>query len=75
MSTAYKNVRYQGLKKSGAVTTLSEAATPDALRTAALALRATCDACHAINLRPYEPSEVTEEDLDFDFDSIFKKDQ
>ena len=60
---------------TNAATTLSEAVTPDELRTGALALRATCDACHAINLRPYEPSEVTEEDLDFDFDSIFKKDQ
>lgn len=45
----------------------------DALRTAAVSLRAECDACHALYLRPYEPGEVTQEDLDFDFDSIFDK--
>lgn len=55
-----------------AATTLAEASTPAALRNGALALRATCDACHALNLRPYEPSDVTEEDRNFDFDSVFK---
>ncbi len=37
------------------------------------ALRATCDACHALYLRPYVPSKVGEDDLDFDFDSVLKK--
>lgn len=40
---------------------------------AAEALRDTCDACHAVYLRPYVPSKVTEKDLDFDFDSVFRK--
>jgi cytochrome c556 len=46
---------------------------PDELRMAALGLRASCDACHALYLRPYTPSEVTEEDREFDFDSVFPK--
>jgi hypothetical protein len=51
---------------------LSKTGAPDDLREGALALRASCDACHELNLRPYEASEVTEEDLNFDFDSIFQ---
>jgi cytochrome c556 len=52
------------------------AAAPDgnALRTAAQALRATCDACHARFLRPYVPEGVSSEDLDFDFESVLPKD-
>lgn len=57
---------------AAAATALTEAAGEDALRAAALGLRASCDACHALNLRPYEASKVTEEDLDFDFESIFE---
>lgn len=41
---------------------------------AAEALRGTCDACHALYLRPYHPSQVTKQDLEFDFDSVFRKD-
>ena len=33
-----------------------------------------CDACHELYLRPYHPSKVTKQDLDFDFDSVFRKD-
>jgi len=51
---------------------LSKTGDPDALREGALALRGTCDACHQLHLRPYEASTVSEEDLNFDFDSIFK---
>jgi cytochrome c556 len=47
--------------------------TPDELRAGALALRATCDACHAGFLRPYVPAKVEESDLNFDFDSVFRK--
>jgi cytochrome c556 len=47
--------------------------TPDELKAGALALRATCDACHAGFLRPYVPAKVEESDLNFDFDSVFKK--
>jgi cytochrome c556 len=46
----------------------------EALRTASLKLRATCDGCHGSYLLPYEPKGVTQEDLDFDFDSIFEDD-
>jgi cytochrome c556 len=47
--------------------------TPDELKAGALALRATCDACHAGFLRPYVPAKVEQSDLDFDFDSALKK--
>jgi cytochrome c556 len=47
--------------------------TPDELKAGALALRATCDACHAGFLRPYVPAHVEESDLNFDFDSALKK--
>ncbi|MEO8466855.1 MAG: cytochrome c [Gammaproteobacteria bacterium] len=47
--------------------------TPDELKAGALALRATCDACHAVYLRPYVPSTVKQDDVNFDFDSAFKK--
>jgi hypothetical protein len=40
------------------------------LRAAGLSLRASCDACHALYLRPYVRGEVSQEDLDFDFDSV-----
>ena len=43
------------------------------LRAAGRALRASCDACHTLFLRPYSPSKVQQSDLDFDFDSVFKK--
>lgn len=51
--------------------TLAEASGPDALRSAAANLRATCDACHTLHVRPYVPSQVSEEDTNFDFDSLF----
>jgi cytochrome c556 len=46
----------------------------DALRTAGLNLRATCDACHAQFARPYASPKVTEEDLEFDFDAVLPRD-
>ncbi len=42
------------------------------LRTEGLALRASCDACHALFLRPYHESKVSEADVNFDFDSVLK---
>ena len=42
------------------------------LRAEGLALRASCDACHALFLRPYHESKVTDADINFDFDSVFK---
>lgn len=40
------------------------------LREAGVRLRAACDACHAAFTQPYTPPVVTEEDLNFDFDSV-----
>jgi cytochrome c556 len=42
------------------------------LRAEGLALRASCDACHALYLRPYHESKVTDADVNFDFDSVLK---
>ena len=42
------------------------------LRTAGRALRASCDECHARFMKAYTPPRVTQEDLDFDFDPVFK---
>jgi cytochrome c556 len=39
------------------------------LRAASLKLRASCDACHTLFLRKYEPPKVLPSDLNFDFDS------
>jgi cytochrome c556 len=54
---------------------LAEAQGADALRNGALNLRATCDSCHALNLRPYVPSAISDEDRNFDFDSLFNGDK
>jgi hypothetical protein len=43
------------------------------LKAAALNLRGTCDACHAVYLRKYVPPEVSDEDVNFDFDSALRK--
>jgi cytochrome c556 len=58
---------------SAAAEALTAAPDGDALRKAAQALRATCDACHARFLRPYVPEGVSSEDLEFDFDSVLPK--
>jgi cytochrome c556 len=47
--------------------------TPEELKAGALALRATCDACHAGFLRPYVPAKVDDSDLNFDFDKALGK--
>jgi len=39
------------------------------LRTASLRLRASCDACHALYLRKYEPPKASAADSQFDFDA------
>jgi len=49
-------------------------ASADELPMAAARLRAACDACHARFMRTYTPPAVTEEDLEFDFDSLFPAD-
>lgn len=51
----------------------AELATADdtgTVRAAALQLRGSCDACHAIFTRPYVPSTASDADRDFDFDSV-----
>ena len=40
------------------------------LREASVQLRAACDACHAGFMKPYTPPVVTQEDKEFDFDSV-----
>lgn len=56
---------------SSTATTMAETAAATELRIAGLSLRGSCDACHALYLRPYVRSGVTEEDLEFDFDAVF----
>jgi cytochrome c556 len=56
---------------SAAADTLSSASGERGLHDAALGLRGACDACHGLFLLPYEPATITNEDLDFDFDSFF----
>ena len=41
------------------------------LPAAARALRGACDACHSVYMREYAAPEVSPEDLEFDFDSLF----
>jgi cytochrome c556 len=43
------------------------------LRVASLRLRASCDACHTLFLRPYAPPKVLDSDYKFDFDSALRK--
>jgi cytochrome c556 len=50
---------------------LSTAAANDA-RAAAAALRASCDGCHAVYVKAYTPPTISDEDRDFDFDSLFE---
>ena len=53
--------------------TLAYTTDPVALDAGADNLREACEACHETFELPYEPPEPSEEDLNFDFDSIFKK--
>jgi cytochrome c556 len=57
---------------SAAAKKLSETRGVTELHDAGDALRDTCDACHAPYLRPYVPSKVTPEDLNFDFGSVLQ---
>ena len=43
----------------------------DRIKSGALALRGTCDACHALFLRAYTPAKANEQDANFDFDKLF----
>ena len=52
---------------------LAATSQPDARKAASLNLRGTCDACHAVFLRPYVAGSVSDEDLQFDFDGFFEQ--
>ncbi|MBN1239791.1 MAG: cytochrome c [Gammaproteobacteria bacterium] len=58
-----------------AAAAMADADGDEALRTAGRSLRASCDACHARFARPYVPPQVTEEDLEFDFESVLPPQQ
>ena len=45
---------------------------PDGIKAGALALRGSCDACHALFLRPYTAAKVNDQDANFDFDKLFE---
>jgi cytochrome c556 len=53
-----------------AAAALASAEDGEPLRTASARLRGACDTCHAAFMKPYRPPVVTDEDLDFDFDSV-----
>lgn len=57
-----------------AATRLAETELASDLPAASQALRGACDACHSVYMytRPYTAPEITPEDLDFDFDSLFE---
>jgi cytochrome c556 len=58
---------------STAADSMAEAKGDPQLRTASLRLRASCDACHTLDLRPYSPPRVRPSDINFDFDSALRK--
>lgn len=58
-----------------AAATMAAAEDEETLRTGGRSLRASCDNCHAVFTRPYTPPQVTPEDLEFDFDSMFPPQQ
>lgn len=62
-----------GAAASAAATKTAALTSSEALRAASKELRATCDGCHAPYLRPYHASTVSEQDLEFDFESVLPK--
>lgn len=54
---------------SSAAEAMAEIQSDGKLRAASRKLRASCDACHALYLRKYEPPKVLDSDLNFDFES------
>jgi cytochrome c556 len=58
---------------SNAAEGMAEAKGNQQLKTASLRLRASCDACHTLFLRPYSPPKVLPSDINFDFDSALPK--
>jgi cytochrome c556 len=58
---------------ASAAESMAEAKGKQQLQTASLRLRASCDACHTLYLRPYSPPKVLPSDIDFDFDSALRQ--
>ena len=58
----------ESAERASAALAMSEDGQP--LRDASARLRASCDACHAAFMKPYTPPVVTEEDKEFDFESV-----
>lgn len=58
----------ENAERMAAALEISEDGEP--LRAASVQLRAACDACHAGFMKPYTPPQATEEDKEFDFDSV-----
>jgi cytochrome c556 len=57
-----------------AASAMADTTGDEMLRAAALEVRASCDACHALSMKVYVKPEVRDEDLEFDFDSVLPKD-
>jgi Cytochrome C' len=64
--------RLAGAASKAAETMADTPAGKQQLRAEGLALRASCDACHALFLRPYHESKVSDADINFDFDSVLR---
>lgn len=58
---------------SAAAEAMGETEGKQPLRTASLRLRASCDACHALFLRPYVGPKFQDSDYKFDFDAALRK--
>jgi cytochrome c556 len=58
---------------SNAAQAMGTAQGDEPLRAASRTLRASCDACHTLYLRPYAPPKVLDSDYKFDFDSVLHK--
>jgi cytochrome c556 len=56
-----------------AAVAVATAADAEALKAAARTLRGACDSCHAAFMKPYTPSQATDADREFDFDSALGK--
>jgi cytochrome c556 len=62
----------ESAERAAAAAAVAEDGEP--LRQASARLRAACDTCHRAFTKPYTPPVVTEEDLDFDFESVLPND-
>ena len=57
---------------TAAAAKMADTDAPAELPAASRALRGACDACHSVYMREYAAPEVSSEDLEFDFDSLFE---